>query len=102
MIAFLVLGAFLLITVRRSFSGRLEYADKAGELLQVAVSLREGQTDKSINRLDSIMANTLHRSANDISVDKMGDHPDILWAWQQFKEYRTDFLLVNYPQIDRY
>jgi len=22
--------------------------------------------------------------------------------WQQFKEYRTNFLLANYPQIDRY
>ena len=87
MIAFLVLGAFLLITVRRSFSGRLEYADKAGELLQAAVNLREGKTDESINRLDSIIANNLHRSAYDISVDKMGDHPDILWTWQQFKEY---------------
>lgn len=87
MIAFLVLGAFLLHTVRRHFSGRREYAEKAASLLQVAVDLREGQTDKSINRLDSIIANTLHRSAYDISIDKMEDHPEILWVWQQFKEY---------------
>ena len=88
MIAFLVFGAFLLHTLRRNFSERQDYAEKATRLLQIAKTMRQGETENSIRYLDAFMAGTLYRTAYDISDDKMAElDPMVLLAWQEFKEY---------------
>lgn len=87
MITFCLLGMFFLHTVRRN-SERPEYADKARKLLTICKMLREGDTRNSIVHLDNYQAQTLYRTAYDISDDKMGDlDPEILWVWQETKEY---------------
>jgi thiol-disulfide isomerase/thioredoxin len=92
MIAFLVLGIFLLHTVRRNFSERQRDAHDATNLLRIARSLRQGDTENSIKGLDSLMANTLHRTASDISDDKMAKlAPKVLMIWQEFKEYYDNY-----------
>jgi thiol-disulfide isomerase/thioredoxin len=97
MIAFLVLGMFLLHTIRRNFSERQEYTNKARILLHAAKSLREGESHESIKHLDAIMADTLHRTAYNISGDKMAElDPEILRVWQEFKEYDDAYNVESY------
>ena len=50
--------------------------------------LRSGETQKGITHLDNYFAQTLYRTAYDISDTKMsGLNPDTLWVWQKAKEY---------------
>ena len=88
MIAAFVFGMFLLHTLRRNLSERPEYAGKATTLLEISKELREGEIEESIKHLDSFAAGVLHRTAYDISDEKMGElDPEILYAWQECKDY---------------
>ena len=87
MIAFCLLGMFFLHAVRRYYSER-QYADRAGKLLKICKMLREGDTQNTIMHLDEFLAGILYRTASDVPNDKMGEQvPDILWVWQEVKEY---------------
>ena len=87
MIAFFFLGMFFLHTVRHH-SERPIYADKARKLLEISKMLREGDTRSTIKHLDCFLAATLYRTAFNVPDDKMGEqYPDILWVWQEAKEY---------------
>ena len=87
-IASFFFGIILLHTLRRNLVERPEYAGGARRLIQIARNLREGETQESIKNLDAFMAGTLYRSASNISDEKMGElDPEILWVWQDFKEY---------------
>jgi len=88
MITFFVAGTILLHTVRRYYSERPEYADRAGRLLEICKILREGDSQNTIMRLDEFLAGTLYRTAYDVADYKMGEQdPEILWVWQEVKEY---------------
>jgi len=87
MIAFCLLGLFLSHTVRH-YSERQYNSDKARKLLEIARTLREGDTEEAITRLDNFMAGTLYLTAYDVPDDKMAELDlDTLWVWQEVKEY---------------
>ncbi|MFA5863046.1 MAG: TlpA disulfide reductase family protein [Phycisphaerae bacterium] len=91
MIAFCLLGMFIVHTARRH-QERFQYAEKARVLLEISKMLREGDAQKSIMHLDDYLAETLYRTAYDISDDKMGEQdPGILWLWQEVKEYYVTY-----------
>ena len=95
MITFCVLGLFLLDRARRP-AERWEYSDKAARLLEIAKSLREGDTQSTIPRLDEFLAGTLYRTAYDVPDDKMAQlDPDTLWVWQEVKEYYDTYKVEN-------
>lgn len=88
MMAFFLLGMFVLHTVRRNYSERRTLADQAQQLLRTCKALREGDTPRSIMRLDNHLAQALYLTAYDIPDSKMAEQdPDILWVWQEVKEY---------------
>jgi len=98
MVAFCMLGIFILHTVRHH-QERIEYADKASKLLGISEMLRSGDTEKSIMHLDNYLAQTLYRTAYDISDAKMSElNPDTLWVWQEAKEY-FDTYEVKEPYV---
>lgn len=87
MIAFFALGLFVLHTARRH-DDRMLYADKARRLMTISQTLRAGETQEGIARLDEFMAETLYRTAYDIPDEKMGAMTqNLLSAWQEVKEY---------------
>ncbi len=87
MVAFCLLGIFILHTVRHR-QERIDYANNASELLEMSGMLRSGEIQKGITHLDNYFAQTLYRTAYDISDAKMSElNPDILWVWQKAKEY---------------
>jgi hypothetical protein len=98
MVAFCMLGIFILHTVRRH-QEKEEYADKASKLLGISEMLRAGDAQKSIMHLDNYLAQTLYRTAYDISDTKMSElNPDTLWVWQKAKEY-FDTYEVKEPYV---
>ena len=100
MIAFCLLGMFFLHTVRRYYSERPEYADKARKLLEICKMLRDGDTRNTIMHLDCFLAETLYRTAYDVPNYKMGEQdPDILWAWQEVKEYYDTYKIEEVGMI---
>lgn len=87
MIAFLVMGLFTSHNIRRH-AERQYNSDKARDLLEMAKSLRQGNTEETVMLLDDFMAGTLYQTAYDVSDDKMAElNPDTLWVWQEVKEY---------------
>lgn len=92
MIVFFLVGMIFLSTVRRYYSERPEYGDKAVRLLGICKMLRAGDTRNAIMNLDAYLAQTLYRTAYDVADDKMGEqNPDILWKWQEVKEYYDSY-----------
>ena len=78
----------LLHTLRRHYSERPEYASNAGRLLRICKMLRDDNAPNTIMHLDNYLAQTLYRTAYNVPNDKMGEQdPDILWVWQEVKEY---------------
>ena len=95
MIAFCVLGSFLLHTARRH-TERWQYSGEAQRLLEMAKSLREGDTQSAIPRLDNFLASILYRTAYDVPDDKMAElDPDTLCVWQEVKEYYDTYKVEN-------
>ena len=87
MIAFCLLGLFLSHTINR-YRERQYNSNKARQLLEMTKILREGNTVDAITYLDDFMAGTLYQTAYDIPNEKMANlDPDILWVWQEVKEY---------------
>ena len=98
MIAFCLLGMFLLHTVQRQ-QQRADNADKANKLLQMCRTLRAGKVEESQMLLDDHLAGALYRTAYDVPDAKMGElDTDVLWVWQQAKEY-YDTYDVNEPYV---
>ncbi|HNY79777.1 MAG: TlpA disulfide reductase family protein [Sedimentisphaerales bacterium] len=98
MIAFCLVGMFLLHTARRQ-QHRADNADKASKLLQTCQTLRAGKVEESQMLLDDHLARALYRTAYDVPDAKMGElDTDVLWVWQQAKEY-YDTYDVNEPYV---
>ena len=101
MIAFFLLGMFCLHFARRYYL-RFERAENARELLKICKILREGDYQKSIMHLDEYLAQTLYLTAHNVPDDKMGEQdPDILWVWQEVKEYYDAYKIEKGGMISR-
>jgi thiol-disulfide isomerase/thioredoxin len=98
MVTFCLLGIFILHTIRHR-QERIEYANRSLMLLDISKMMRTGDIEKSISHLDDYLAQTLYRTAYDISDSKMRElNPDILWVWQETKEY-FDTYEVKEPYV---
>ncbi len=99
MIAFCLLGMFLL-RILIHHKERSQYSGDARRLLEMAKNVRQGDTREAITHLDQLMASKLFRTAYDVPDDKMAQlDPDILWVWQEVKEY-YDTYKVKDPAHD--
>jgi thiol-disulfide isomerase/thioredoxin len=101
MIAFCVLGLFLLVVIGR-YAERPQYSGEARRLLEIVKMLRGGDTQTPIAHLDELLAGKLYRTAYDVPDDEMASlDPETLWVWQEVKEYYDTYRVEDSPYYGR-
>lgn len=87
-----VIGLITLHSTRRYFDRRYTQPERCRKLMDIAITMRSGNTNKAIKMLDSRIAEALYLTAYNVPNDQMTNLPEeVLNLWQQAKEYYKNY-----------